>query len=176
MEILNTPGAKSVPARPLLRPLLGVLVVVIAMLAVLQYYKIDVSTFFAAEPKKALESSLGGQVGAQEVKSLITTVGELRAALAQFPDGALLGVAVGRGYKVAPVRTECLVMSNDWRSYWWDHHKDAVTPTAPVVVLRETTRTEAAPTKEEVAARELCMVLPAPLVQIGGGVDLAQPE
>ena len=98
---------------------------------------------------------VGGYASAQAT-GLITTVGELRAALGEFPDDALLGIAIGRGYKVAPVRTERWVMSIDWRSHWWDHHKDAVVPTAPVVVLRETTRSEPVPTPEELAARGLC--------------------
>lgn len=51
-------------------------------------------------------------------------------------------VAVGKGYKCAPVKVELRLMTPDQRAGWWDRHVDDSGSAAFVFVISETTRTE----------------------------------
>lgn len=82
----------------------------------------------------------------------IATVAALSDALAAQPGAMPLAVAVGRGFKAAPLTTAVTCMTPDQRAQWWDHHQDA--GCTDVLVISETTRVESTvpdgpPIKEE---------------------------
>lgn len=89
----------------------------------------------------------------------ITTVGALATALAGQPSEMPLAVAVGRGFKAAPLNAAVACMTPDQRSQWWDRHQDA--SCTDVLLLTETTRTEATPPSKPAtpeAQGERCVV------------------
>lgn len=87
-------------------------------------------------------ASVSGQV----LQPYVTTTEGLT-----LPAGYPLGVAVGRGYKVAPVRAELRCLTPDTRGDWYDNHQDAAC--VQVAVIAETTRVEAALIKPRVTDR-----------------------
>lgn len=59
----------------------------------------------------------------------------------QAHPGMPLAVAVGKGYKMAPIRLDVKCLTKDQRRNWWDNHSEAGCEL--VVVLSETTSVEA---------------------------------
>ena len=74
----------------------------------------------------------------------MTTVGTLVDLILSLVLGLPLTtpicVAVGRGYKCAPIKAELKLMTPDTRAGWWDAHQDE--NSILVLVLSETTRVE----------------------------------
>lgn len=71
---------------------------------------------------------------------LHTKVGPLVTELQTYMEQKDICVAVGRGFKCAPIRVDFQCMTQDQRSGWWDKHQDS--ECRWVVVLMEGTRAE----------------------------------
>lgn len=70
----------------------------------------------------------------------MTTVLMLINFLLSISPDTPLCIAVGKGYKCAPVKAELKLMSPDIRANWYDSHVDQ--SSVLVLVLSETTRVE----------------------------------